>query len=173
MNSIRLFLFFLVYMTFSPLFGQDDPAKIHEEINREIWQPFTEAYNNYDGEAFNALHSEDVVRASPWGLRVGAEYKQSNLENYHKGKEAGNKRSIYFWLEHRQTNSQISYEVGYYKITTTTTEGSRNYYARFHVVIRKIDGRWKIVQDWDTNSINGRKVTAEDFEKGKDQVLEF
>lgn len=173
MSSIRLLFLLFLTLTAIQIAAQDDVAKWQAEIDQEIWLPFTQAYKDYDGPAFNALHSDDVLRVSPWGIRQGAEYKQSNLEGYRKGKAAGKKRAIFFWLEHRQTTSDLSYEVGYYKVSTTSEEGTRDYYARFHVLIRKIDGTWQIVQDWDTNSINGRKVTAEDFEKGADRMLKF
>ncbi len=173
MSSIRLL--FLLFFTFTSiqLVAQDDAAKWQAEIDQEIWLPFTQAYQNFDGIAFNALHSDDVLRVSPWGIRKGADYKQSNLKGYRKNKAAGKKREIFFWLEHRQTTSDLSYEVGYYKVSISSKEGTRDHYARFHVLIRKIDGQWKIVQDWDTNSINGHKVTAEDFEKGADRILKF
>lgn len=173
MSSIRLlFLLFCTSITIQ-LNAQADAASWQAEIDQEIWLPFTIAYKNYDGEAFNTLHSDDVLRVSPWGIRKGADYKKSNLEGYRKNKAAGNKREIFFWLEHRQTTSDLSYEVGYYKVSISSKEGTRDHYARFHVLIRKIDGQWKITQDWDTNSINGHKVTAKDFEKGADRILKF
>ena len=44
-------------------------------------------------------------------------------------------------------------------------EKARENYGRFHCVIKKIDGVWKIAQDWDDDEINGRKVSAEDWAK--------
>ncbi len=173
MSSIRLLLLLFFTISLSQVNAQADAAKWQAEIDQEIWLPFMQAYKDFDGEAFNALHSDDVIRVSPWGIRTGADYKQSTLEGYRRNKAEGREREIFFWLEHRQTNQNLSYEVGYYKINSTTKEGTKHYYARFHVVIRKIDGVWKIVQDWDTNTINGRKVTAEDFAKGADKILKF
>lgn len=173
MSTIRLLILLSFTLISSQIGAQDAAAKWQAEIDQEVWLPFTQAYQNYDGKAFNALHSDDVLRVSPWGIRAGEDYKKSNLEGYRRNKAAGKKREIFFWLEHRQTTSDLSYEVGYYKVSITSDEGTQNHYARFHVLIRKIDGKWKIVQDWDTNSINGRKVTAEDFAKGADRMLKF
>lgn len=173
MSSIRLLFALFCTLTSIQLAAQDDAARWQAEIDQEVWLPFTVAYQNYDGEAFNALHSDDVLRVSPWGIRKGADYKKSNLEGYRKNKVSGKKREILFWLEHRQTTSDLSYEVGYYKVSITSQEGTRDHYARFHVLIRKINDQWKIVQDWDTSSINGHKITAEDFEKGADRILKF
>ncbi len=168
-NKTRLtFLFSLFCLTFT--FAQD-AEKLQKEIDQEVWKPFTEAFQNMDGEAFNALHSDDVLRANPWGIQVGEEYKKKTLEGYKRNKERGDKRTIQFWFEHRKTKADISYEVGYYKITSKNKDGERNHYARFHCVIQKIDGQWKITQDWDTNNINGHKVTEDDWLKGT--PLEF
>ena len=61
----------------------------------------------------------------------------------------------------------VVYEVGYYKITMQRPgEETKEYYARFHIVTKMIEGQWKIVQDWDTNEINGVKISKTDFEKG-------
>ncbi|NRB53101.1 MAG: nuclear transport factor 2 family protein [Saprospiraceae bacterium] len=173
MSSIRLlFLLCFTFITIQ-IAAQKEAAKWQAEIDQEIWLPFTQAYQDFDGKAFNALHSDDVLRVGPWGIRQGVDYKQSNLSGYRKNKKAGKQRKIFFWLEHRQTTSELSYEVGYYKVSITSQAGTTDHYARFHVLIRKIDSQWKIVQDWDTSSINGHQVTAEDFEKGADRILKF
>ena len=71
-----------------------------------------------------------------------------------------------FWFDSRQTNRHTSYEVGFYRMGMTTKSGATNYfYGQFHIVLRKIDGHWKIVQDWDTETIGGRSITAADFER--------
>ena len=44
----------------------------------------------------------------------------------------------------------------------------RNYKA---VVLNKINGRWKIVQDWDIASIGDRPITAKDFARQPYSVL--
>ena len=59
-----------------------------------------------------------------------------------------------------------SYDVGFYRVGVTATSGQTDYfYGQFHIVLNKIDGHWKIVQDWDTSSIGGRPITAKDFDR--------
>ena len=60
----------------------------------------------------------------------------------------------------------VAYETGFYRVLYREPgKEPRASYGRFHVVLRKIDGNWKIAQDWDSNSFNGRPINAGDFEK--------
>ena len=121
-----------------------------------------------DAERFNALHTDDVLRASARGIRVGKEYKAQNIQAFNRNKQSTAKRSISFWLEHRVYSGNVGYEVGYYKITYQAEgQKAQNYYSRFHIVLKKIDGVWKIAQDWDTSNINGHEVSESDWLKGK------
>lgn len=162
---------FILLILLSGMLPAQNDTTIQAAINQQVWKPFMQAFKNQDFELFNSIHTDDVLRITPWGIKEGEEYKASTKANYEKGKAAGQERTIAFWFEHRQAKQNVAYEVGYYKITAITPEGEQNYYARFHVVLRKEADRWKIAQDWDTNKINGVDVTAEDFEKGADKQL--
>ncbi|MDN5204126.1 nuclear transport factor 2 family protein [Fulvivirgaceae bacterium BMA10] len=162
-NSLIVCLFCLIS---SVLKAQE--INVQKEIDKQVWKPFIEAFAEFDAEKFNALHTDDVLRATPWKLRVGREYKNGNLEGFAKNRDKGTKRAIEFWFEHRVASTDVAYEVGYYKITVNREgEEERNYYARFHIVLKKIDSNWKIAQDWDTGKINGVAVTEQDYLKGK------
>lgn len=148
-------------------FSQEDATQIQKEIDQQIWKVFAETYNNLDAKGFNAIHADDVIRSGPGTLRVGEEYKNQNRESFQRVKQRGEKRTISFTMESRQTREDLSYEVGYYKVSMQPKEGeARHFYGRFHVVIKKIDGQWKIVQDWDTGSILGKKIDEEAFQSG-------
>ena len=49
--------------------------------------------------------------------------------------------------------------------------GGTTIYGQFHIVLKKEGDTWKITQDWDTSTINGNTITANDFEK--QQPLRF
>ncbi len=49
----------------------------------------------------------------------------------------------------------------------TNSKEISSIYGQFHIVLKKIDGNWKITQDWDTDKINGKKLSEEDFDKQK------
>ncbi len=52
------------------------------------------------------------------------------------------------------------------RVGVKAPSGATDYfYGQFHIVLNKIDGRWKIVQDWNTASIGGRPITASDFSR--------
>lgn len=137
-----------------------------QEIDEQIWLPFTKAWEANDGEAFNAIHSDDVWRINPGRLLVGDEYKSRNAERMQGQQRA---RIIEFSFETRTSNGDNAYEVGYYRITDNSQTEPRYFVGRFHVAIKKIDGSWKIIQDWDTGEINGVEITAESL-KNRDFI---
>ena len=152
-------------------FAQDTDALIHQEINETVWKPFCESYASLDVETYNAVHTDDVIRATPWGIRIGQEFKKHNVERFNAKKGKEEKRTIELWFEHRKSTPEISYEVGYYKVSYEKDGETKNHYGRFHCVIKKIDGVWKIAQDWDTNNINGHEVTEKDWLKGSPLIF--
>lgn len=132
-----------------------------EQIDQQIWIKFTQAWEANDGEAFNAIHSDDVWRINPGRLLIGNEYKSRNAERMQGQRK---EQIIEFSFETRTSNGDHAYEVGYYRITDTSQEVQRYFVGRFHVAMKKIEGKWKIVQDWDTGEINGIEITAESVE---------
>lgn len=158
---IILGLLFIVNYSFCQ---KNDQAVIEVEVNRQLWKPFKKAFEERNWELFNSLHTDDILRANAWGIKVGEAYKNSVKKSYQKKSSA--QKTIDFRLVQRIYKENIGYEVGYYKIVTKKpNEEPKIAYAQFHVVLKKIDGQWKIAQDWDANELNGVKVTPEDFEK--------
>ena len=145
-------------------------VEIENEVNTQLWEPFKAAFEGRDWKGFNNLHTDDVLRITKWGIKSGSEYKEHTKNRYQRKDSVS--RTIDFWLEHRVYSGDIGYEVGYYKITNTAPNREiKQSYARFHIVLKKINGVWKIAQDWDESSINDIPVSVKDFEKGS--VLEF
>ena len=137
--------------------------KLETEINRTIWKPFKQTYEARDWEGFNALHTDDILRVHDGGIRVGAEYKNSIKESYQKYRNRN--VTIDFAMERRQYTENVGYEVGFYRVIYEEADKPpRTSYGRFHVVLKKFSGKWKIAQDWDSNSFNGRPIGEADFE---------
>ncbi len=133
-------------------------------IDAEVWEPFKGAYDAYDADAFNAVHTDDVLRITPYGIRRGEDYKESNRVNF--AREGQPERRIDLRFEHRIQEEEVAYEVGYYRVRYYEEgEQTQAHYGRFHVLLRKVDGVWKIAKDWDTSNINGHEVGAADFER--------
>ena len=163
-------LFVLVVLTLSNTFGQDS-ASVQKEIDETLWRPFQKAFEELNAKALNALYADEVLRVTPGGIDTEEAFKAGNLTRFTENKEKGVSIKLDFWLENRKTNTDTSYEVGFYRIQFTSTEGVVNAHGQFHIVLKKINGSWKITQDWDTDIINGKEIGAEDF--GKQKAIRF
>ena len=166
MKSLIFSAFLLLVIT--PIHSQEvpDQNEIAATVNESIWKPFKNSYESRDWKTFNALHTADVLRVHDRGIQKGQEYKDA-IKGYYE-REDNRKVTIDFVLERRTYSGDTGYEVGFYRVIYQE-EGKedRNSYGRFHVVLKKIDGNWKIAQDWDSGSFNGRPIGPEDFDEGK------
>jgi len=163
MKKILLMITLFSLGVFAQAQGDKNP-EIENEVNEQLWKHFKKAWEQRNAEAFTRLHTDDVLRVNKWGIQIGSEYTNRITESYKKPDTR--KKTIDFWFEHRYYSGNTGYEVGYLKIVVEE-EGKepRESFSRFHVVLKKIDGQWKIAQDWDTNNINGLEVTEADFAK--------
>ncbi|MEM1322775.1 MAG: hypothetical protein AAGG75_21095 [Bacteroidota bacterium] len=139
---------------------------VQQVINQTVWKPFMEAFGQLEAERLNSLHTKDVLRATSWTIREGEEYFENNKRRFAKNKKEKRHYALELRLDEYKATDKVAFNTGYYK-TQTITEGkvSRTSYGRFHVILRKVDGVWKIAQDWDSNKINGVRVTEADFLK--------
>lgn len=160
-KEMRFFISCMAILLFANI--QILAQETQQEIDEQVWLPFIETYNAFDAEGFNALHTEDVLRAGPWGILLGDEYRENIRKNTARAKSAGDQRSIAFRFEHRVARENVAYEVGYYRVKAKRNGEAETFIGRFDVVLRKVDGIWKIAQDWDVDEINGRKLTEADF----------
>ncbi len=152
------------------LSAQSTPSQdsLQAEIDEQVWRPFIKAYNNFDTDAFMHIHTRDLLRIiRDNNVILKADVYAKNVEkNNRSSKETGRQVSISFSFLERMAIEDSAFEVGYYKVVSRDKEGKkRNFYGKFHVILKKIDGRWKIAVDSDT-SMDGA-ITEEDFQKGK------
>lgn len=134
------------------------------EINKQVWEPFISAFNNHQADAFMAVHSKDVVRSPRDGKIVWnwEEYKKSQTEGDQQDIQAKRKRTLTLHFTERFANNNLAVEVGVYKTSYLLPDGkTMDYYGRFHVVLRKENGIWKILVDTDSSE-NGT-ITEKDF----------
>ena len=147
-------------------FAQNETKEIQNVIDQEVWKPFQKAFQNLDGEALNATYAKEVLRVTPGGIDTGNTFKAANLKRFQQNKSDGVSITLDFWFDSRKTNETTSYEVGFYRIGATTKDGETSYnYGQFHIVLKKMAGKWKITQDWDSTTINGVVLSAKDFDK--------
>lgn len=163
---MRKFSLIVLFFSVTFIFAQDAQL-IQKEIDQNLWKPFKTAFENLDGHALNALYAKQVLRVTPKGIDTENKFKDGNLKRFEENRKSLTNIGLDFWLDSRHTNSDTSYEVGFYRMQLTNSGGVSTIYGQFHIVLKKEDDTWKIAQDWDTAMINGNNITAADFEKQK------
>ena len=167
------FLLFLLLPYFAKAQSNTDYLK---EINRDIWQPFIEAYSTLNVEKYKNLQTEDFLRVE------GTEKRLPSPKDYFDGvgswfdeiKKDNRKMSISFRFTERFANEKKASERGIYELRMFDATGKETWkgYGKFHVFMRKMDTIWKIVVDYDSNehdTINEQSFLSafaiDDFEK--------
>ncbi|MCC6280516.1 MAG: nuclear transport factor 2 family protein [Saprospiraceae bacterium] len=139
------------------------------EINRDIWTPFSEAYASNDAEKYISLHAADFIRASggKWaGTKNLAEYGASVKNNFNRNTQDGRTASIDFTFFERVAGAETASERGIYRSSSMEKDGTkRDFYGKFHVFHRKVNGAWKIAVDYDSNEDG--TVGEADFRAGR------
>jgi ketosteroid isomerase-like protein len=155
-NALLLILLFCVANVFA--------QNVQQEINDQVWKPFIRTFNAYDTKGFMELHSRDLVRSSRDSKEVlnWEGYNKQTDQGNQRGKSSGSKRQIELRFTERIANTDQAIEVGIYKTTSIRSDGiARSFYGRFHVVLRKENGVWKILVD--TDSSEGNSITEKNF----------
>ena len=151
----KLFFFLLIVAT---TINAQTNADYLKEINKDIWLPFIEAYGTLNAEKYKSLQNEDFIRAE--GNQKSLPTYQQYFENvtawFKEVKTEGRKLSIAFRFTERFANEKIASERGIYELKTYDKNGIETWkdYGKFHVFMRKINGVWKIVVDYDSNENN-------------------
>ena len=150
------FLFVLSINGFSQNFKQ--------EINEQVWKPFITSFNNYDANGFLAIHAKDVIR-SPLDAKMILtydEYLNNQLDGNKRSQESGNTRALDLRFTERIANAATAIDIGVFKVTVNRKDGNtQSFYGRFHVVLRKENGVWKILVDMDSSE--GNSIDETDF----------
>lgn len=150
----------LFIVSSSYCFSQD----FQKEINTQVWIPFMESFNQRDTESFMAVHSKDLVRTSrdSKSIQNFEQYKKENQQ----GESHSSKRTLELRFLERLASETQAYEVGIYKTSVASDKGEmRSFYGKFHVVLRKENGIWKILVDSDSSE--GGTIGERDFLSAK------
>lgn len=161
-----LFLSFALLLVANLLTAQE--INFQKEINDQVWRPFIKTYNSFDTEGFMAIHTKDIIRINRDGgsIRIGEEYKTGMQQGNERSLKNNYQRSIEFRFLERLARSEVAFEVGYYKVTSKRGDADeRVFYGKFHVVLKKEDGLWKLDMDSDTS--NKGLFNETHFQSGK------
>ena len=137
---------------------------LKQEINEQVWKPFITSFSNQDADGFLAVHSKDVIRSPRDDGKVFGweEYYRQQTEGNKRARERGRSHTLELRFTERIAENDRAIEVGVYKTTSVDTKGEkRSYFGRFHVVMRKESGTWKILVD--TDSSEGGTIGEKDF----------
>jgi len=157
---MRLLFASLLILSIIKVFAQD----AHIEINSQVWKPFIKSFNENNTATFTALHSKDAVRSPRVAKTIW------NRDNCNKRQSAGDledkkqnrKRTLELHLTESIVKGDLAFDVGVYRTSYLLLDGkTENYYGRFHVVMRKEKGVWKILID--TDSSEGGTIGEKDF----------
>jgi ketosteroid isomerase-like protein len=139
-----------------------------KEINEHVWNVFIKSFSEHDANTFLSVHSKDVIRAvrDQKMLLDWAQYLKQQLAGDKFEIDNGIKRTIELRFSERISSSTQAVDVGIYKTTVTQKDGgSDSFYGRFHVVLRKESGVWKILVD--TDSTEGNTIDENVFLEAK------
>ncbi|MFD5826859.1 YybH family protein [Lentzea sp. NPDC060358] len=137
-------------------------SDVARQLNDDIWHPFRQAYARLDAPAFLALHVPELIRAGgPAKQVIGfAEYSAQVGEWFAELAGRGSSVAMSFRFVERIASGDLASERGIFQMVATRTDGDqRTFYGRFHTYARRIDGRWRICVDYDTDE---RSVTLEE-----------
>jgi ketosteroid isomerase-like protein len=130
---------------------------VQQEINEQVWRPFLKGFNNHDTKTFMAVHSREVIRSPRDSKEVlnWNDYAAQQERSDNADKAAKRKRTLELRFTERLASKDQAVEVGIYKTSYANQDGTtQSFYGRFHVVMRKEQGIWKILVDTDSSEKN-------------------
>ena len=136
------------------LFSYSQSNSLQKEINEQVWKPFVKAIISDDNEKLSAVHSKEVIRVIQDDNQIlGYSEYFKKIPDSIKAKWKDWKRDIELRFLQRIASADKAFEVGYYKTSSTNAvKGEkRTGYGKFHVLLRKENGTWKILMDADAN----------------------
>ncbi|MBC2846083.1 nuclear transport factor 2 family protein [Winogradskyella flava] len=137
----------------------------HLTAINSVWAKFYNAFETLDYTLMAEIHSKDLVRVSG-GNRI-LDY-DTYINNYKAGferdKKAGQTSNISLRFFERLCDGNTSSERGIYRLVRNKdTDNEQSYYGQFHVIMKKIDGEWKITMDYDSSESD--TIGEDDYNK--------
>lgn len=149
----RIIFLLTIILFYNLSYSQAD--SLQRQINEQVWKPFIKSFNNGDTEGFMAVHSKEMARVEQDSKNIYGfnRYFESNKRNKERNTPQKWKSNIELRFIQRIAGDGKAFEVGYYKTTSVTiaTGQTRSSYGKFHVLLRKEKGTWKILMDADAS----------------------
>ena len=151
MNRI---IFVFIAIPCAQVYAYAQADSLQQQINQQVWKPFIQSFNNLDTKGFMSVHSKEMTRVIQDGNTLYGfdRYYRETEEGNQSTIKANRKRTIELRFTQRIAADNKAFEVGYYKFTSLQPDGtSRNGYGKFHVLLRRENGMWKILMDADAS----------------------
>ena len=155
----RFTILLVLLFCFARVFAQAD--SLQREINQQVWHPFIKAFQELDTRGFMQVHSPEMTRVIQDGkLIYGYDRYEREMEQGNESARKGqSKRTIELRFLQRVAADGRAFEVGYYKFTAIRPDGNmRHGYGKFHVLLRKENGTWKILMDADASEKTNESI---------------
>ncbi|WP_053971904.1 DUF4440 domain-containing protein [Mangrovimonas sp. ST2L15] len=162
MKSVNLLIFLFLFSVNG--FTQNQSEL--ENINKQIWIPFTKAFETKDLNLFKSIHSKELIRVNADGKRI-MEFEDYMSGYQRRWQKSSRNQTISFRFYERIHNAKTGSEIGIYKLTLNpNTSEEASYYGKFHVILIQENGLWKILVDYDSST--GQTIGESDFLSGLD-----
>lgn len=157
MKSVNL-LFFLLLFSIN---GFTQNQSELENINKQIWMPFTNAFETKDLDLFKSIHSKDLIRVNADGKKI-MEFEDYMYGYQMRWQQSDRNQTISFRFFERINNDKTGSERGIYKLTLNpNTKEEASYYGQFHVILIQENDIWKILMDYDSSE--GQTIGENEF----------
>jgi hypothetical protein len=159
----KFLLLIAAFFCYASVNAQSDSLKWVNEINEQVWKPFTAHFISGNKEGFRNVHSKRITRVEiDRGKVLDHEKYFPPINSNGKQPSQSFQRLFELRFDKRISDGKKAWESGYYK-GTVLQEGKepRSYYGRFFVVLEKEEGTWKILVDADT----GKDANEESFSR--------
>lgn len=147
---MRSICFLLIYCFSLLSLAQEQSHQ--QAINSQVWTNFIKGFNERDNDLFSSVHSQDFIRVIRDNQQIfGFDKAFEDKPDEVKQQLQKWKRNLELRFIERIASEDKAFEVGYYKtsVVNSDTEEKRVGYGKFHVLLRKENGKWKILMDSD------------------------
>lgn len=150
---------FVTYSTIILTLFLMSPNHVHADatnlIDEQVWRPLIASWKTMDAQAQVALYDDEITRVSEsmGFVGQGAPYLEQMEDRMDRMARAGMSSSLEFKFTSRLRSENTAWESGIYRVVMTHPErGEKVQYAEFNVLLKKMDGHWKISMDADRTS---------------------
>ena len=150
-RNIALWIWLFISCT---SYSQDKSAHL-KQINK-TWSLFYKAFETLDHSYMEEIHSKDLVRVSGGKRILNYDTYMANYKaQFKRVKDTKFSQKIELRFFERINNNSNASERGIYKLTINRgANGTDHYYGKFHVILKKTNGKWLITMDYDSNENN-------------------